>query len=63
MQKDKSKWILLREVVWLIVKEIKMDNATVFIDDSYIAKTEEERKARYELFNSIGCEIINSSID
>ena len=40
-----------------------MDNATVFIDDSYIAKTEEERKARYELFNSIGCEIINSSIN
>lgn len=47
----------------MIVKEIKLENATVFIDDSYIAKTEDEKSSRYELFNSIGCEIINSSIN
>ncbi|MFG6319569.1 MAG: hypothetical protein K1W33_06950 [Clostridia bacterium] len=46
----------------MIVKEFQLENAKVLVDDSFLPKTEEERQQRYELFNSIGCEIISSSI-
>lgn len=45
----------------MIIKEMKLGNVKVLIDDTYLPKTEEERQSRYELFNQIGCEIINSS--
>lgn len=56
------KRIHFREVVLVIIKEFKLGNTTVLVDDTYKAKTEEERQLRYELFNRIGCEILNSSI-
>lgn len=46
----------------MIVKKMKLGNTTVLVDDTYMPKNEEERKIRYELFNAIGCEIINSSM-
>ena len=46
----------------LIVKKMKLDNTTILVDDTYMPKNEEERKIRYEIFNAIGCEIINNSI-
>lgn len=45
----------------MIIKEIQMGDTKVLVDDTYIAKTEEEKQQRYEIFNSIGCEIIHSS--
>lgn len=45
----------------MIVKELKMENTTIFVDDEYMYKTEDERQSRYELFNQIGCEIMNNS--
>lgn len=45
----------------MIIKEMQIGDTKVLIDDTYMAKTEEERQQRYEIFNSIGCEIINSS--
>lgn len=46
----------------MIIKRMKSGNTTILVDDTYMPKNEEERKTRYELFNAIGCEIINSSI-
>ena len=46
----------------MIIKEFQFGNTKVLVDDTYMPKTEEERQQRYELFNSIGCEIINSKI-
>lgn len=45
----------------MIVKEMKIESATILIDDTYMPKSEEERQQRYELFNAIGCEILNNS--
>ena len=45
----------------LIVKEFNLEGAKIFVDDTYLPKNEEERQQRYELFNQIGCEILNSS--
>jgi len=47
--------------VSLIVKEFKLGNTTILVDDTYMAKTEQEREERYQLFNKIGCEIIYNS--
>ena len=46
----------------MIIKRMKSGNTTILVDDTYMPKNEEERKTRYEVFNAIGCEIINSSI-
>ena len=40
---------------------MKIGNTTILVDDTYMPKSEEERQERYELFNQIGCEIINNS--
>lgn len=45
----------------MIIKEMQIGDVKVLVDDTYIAKTEEEKQQRYEVFNSIGCEIMNSS--
>lgn len=49
----------------MIIKEFKIGNTKILVDDTYMAKTEEERQQRYEVFNSIGCEILynNFSLD
>lgn len=62
-KEDKYIRINFREVVQVIVKELKIGNTTVLVDDEYMYKTEEERQSRYELFNKIGCEIINNSMN
>ena len=45
----------------LIVKEFNLDGVKVLVDDTYLPKSDEERLQRYEIFNQIGCEILNSS--
>lgn len=46
----------------MIIKEIQLGNTKILVDDTYMPKTEEEKQQRYELFNKIGCEIIDSTI-
>lgn len=46
----------------MIIKEFQLGNTKILVDDTYMPKTEEERQQRYELFNQIGCEIIDSTI-
>lgn len=45
----------------LIVKEFCLEGVKVLVDDTYLPKSDEERQQRYEIFNQIGCEILNSS--
>ena len=45
-----------------IIKEFKLGDTTILIDDTYFPKTEEERQQRYEEFNQIGCEILRSTL-
>ena len=44
----------------MIVKEYKSGDTTIQIDDTYFPKSEEEKLAVYENFNSIGCEILRT---
>ena len=46
----------------MIIKEFQLGNTKILVDDTYMPKSEEERQQRYELFNEIGCEIIDSTI-
>lgn len=46
----------------MIIKEFQLGNTKILVDDSYMPKTEEEKQNRYELFNKIACEIIDSTI-
>lgn len=46
----------------MIVRETHKGNATILVDDTYMPKSEEEKQERYEVFNAIACEIINSSV-
>jgi len=47
----------------VIVKEMKIGNTKILVDDTYMPKTKEEKQFRYELFNQIGCEIIYNSMN
>lgn len=47
----------------MIVKEMKIGNTKILVDDTYMPKSEEEKQSRYELFNQIGCEIIYDSMN
>jgi len=47
----------------LIVKEFKIGNTKILVDDTYLPKTNEEKQERYELFNSIGCDILYNSMN
>lgn len=42
----------------MIINEFNLGNTTIEIDNTYYAKTEEEKQAIYEEFNKIGCEIL-----
>lgn len=44
----------------MIVKEYKDGNTTIRIDDTNLPKKEEEKQERYNFFNRIGCEILES---
>lgn len=47
----------------MIIKEIKIGNTKILVDNTYMPKSEEEKQSRYELFNQIGCEIIYDSMN
>lgn len=44
----------------MIIKEFKLGNTTIEVDDTYIPKTKEENKKVYEEFNKIGCDILRN---
>ena len=43
----------------MVVKEFKLGNTTIEVDDEFYPKTEEEKEMVYEEFNKIGWEILN----
>ncbi|MCI8641515.1 MAG: hypothetical protein HFJ59_06600 [Clostridia bacterium] len=45
----------------MIVKEFKLGNTTIEVDNTYFPKTKEENERIYEEFNKIGCEILRNS--
>lgn len=45
----------------MVVKEFKIGNTTIEVDDTYFPKTEEEKELVYEEFNRIGWEILRAS--
>jgi len=45
----------------MIIKEFKIGNTTIEVDNTYYPKTEEENIKAYEEFNKIGCEILKNS--
>ncbi len=45
----------------MIVKEFKLGNTTIEVDDTYFPKTKEENNKVYEEFNRIGYEILRNS--
>lgn len=45
----------------MIVKEYKLGDTTIQIDDTYFPKNEEEKQRVYEEFNRIGCEILREA--
>ena len=42
----------------MVVKEFKLGNTTIEIDNEFYPKTEEEKELTYEEFNKIGWEIL-----
>lgn len=44
----------------MIIKEFKIGNTTIEVDNTYYPKTEEENIKVYEEFNKIGCEILKN---
>lgn len=44
----------------MIVKEFKIGDTTIQVDNTYYPKTEEENIKVYEEFNKIGCEILRN---
>lgn len=45
----------------MIVKEFKIGNTTIEVDNTYYPKTEEENIKAYEEFNKIGYKILRNS--
>lgn len=45
----------------MILKEFKLGNTTIEVDNAYFPKTKEENERIYEEFNRIGCEILRNS--
>lgn len=46
----------------MIIKEFKIGNTIIEVDNTYYPKTEEENIKVYEEFNKIACEILKSEI-
>lgn len=45
----------------MIVKEFKLGNTTIEVDNTYFPKTKEENERIYEEFNKTACEILRTS--
>lgn len=41
-----------------IIQHFKLGNTHIYIDDTYLPKSEEEKQKVYEEFNKIGLEIL-----
>lgn len=41
-----------------IIEQFKIDNVTIYVDNSSIAKTEKEERKIFEEFSKIGLEIL-----
>lgn len=44
----------------MTIKEFKLGNITIEVDNTYYPKTQEENEKVYEEFNKIGCQILRS---
>lgn len=44
----------------MTVKEFKLGNTTIEVDDTYYPKTKEENEKVYEQFNKTACEILKN---
>ena len=42
----------------MIVKEFKLGNTKIEVDNTYIVKTQEEKQNVFQQFNKIACEIL-----
>ena len=42
----------------MIIKEFNLGNTKIAIDNTYLAKTEEEKENIYQQFNKIACKIL-----
>lgn len=42
----------------MIIKEFNLENTKIAIDNTYLAKTEEEKENIYQQFNKIACKIL-----
>lgn len=45
----------------MIVKEFKLGNTTIEVDNTYFPETKEENEKAYEQFNKTACEILRNS--
>lgn len=45
----------------MIVKEFKLGNTTIEVDNTYFPKTKEENERIYEEFNKTACEILRNT--
>ncbi len=45
----------------MIVKEFKLGNTTIEVDNTYFPETKEENERIYEEFNRTACEILRTS--
>ena len=45
----------------MMIKEFKLGNTKIEVDDTYFPKTKEENEKVYEEFNRIGCEILRNT--
>lgn len=45
----------------MIVKEFKLGNTTIEVDNTYFPETKEENERIYEEFNKTACEILRTS--
>lgn len=45
----------------MVVKEFKLGNTTIEVDDTFFPETKEENERIYEQFNKTACEILRNS--
>lgn len=45
----------------MVVKEFKLGNTTIEVDNTYFPETKEENEKVYEQFNKTACEILKKS--
>lgn len=47
----------------MVVKEFKLGNTTIEVDNTYFPETKEENEKVYEQFNKTACEILRNAKD